>query len=204
MEPFNRVTGVAAPMMAANIDTDVIMPKQFLKGIDRNNLDRGVFFDQRFLTDGSLNPEFVLNQPAWQGAQFLIVGPNFGCGSSREHAVWGLRQLGIRALIGTSFAGIFNDNCQRNGVLTLTLPAADIEWLAQAANNPQANSISVDLARQQISAEGKDIAFTVDELKKHMLLEGHDAISYTMQYQQEIREFEQRHFAAHPWLLTQD
>lgn len=204
MEPFNRVTGVAAAMMAANIDTDVIMPKQFLKGIDRNNLDRGVFFDQRFLTDGSLNPEFVLNQPAWQGAQFLIVGPNFGCGSSREHAVWGLRQLGIRALIGTSFAGIFNDNCQRNGVLTLTLPAADIDWLAQAANTPEANSITVDLARQQISVAGKDIAFTVDELKKHMLLEGHDAISYTMQYQQEIREFEQRHFAAHPWLLTQD
>ncbi|ATF92590.1 3-isopropylmalate dehydratase small subunit [Cedecea neteri] len=204
MEPFNRVTGVAAPMMAANIDTDVIMPKQFLKGIDRNNLDRGVFFDQRFLTDGSLNPEFVLNQPAWQGAQFLIVGPNFGCGSSREHAVWGLRQLGIRALIGTSFAGIFNDNCQRNGVLTLTLPAEDIERLAQAANNPVANRITVDLARQQIGVEGKDIAFTVDELKKHMLLEGHDAISYTLQYQQEIREFEQRHFAAHPWLLTQD
>lgn len=204
MEPFNSVTGVAAPMMAANIDTDVIMPKQFLKGIDRNNLDRGVFFDQRFLTDGSLNPEFVLNQPAWQGAQFLIVGPNFGCGSSREHAVWGLRQLGIRALIGTSFAGIFNDNCQRNGVLTLTLPAEDIEWLAQAANNPVANRITVDLARQQIGVEGKDIAFTVDELKKHMLLEGHDAISYTLQYQQEIREFEQRHFAAHPWLLTQD
>lgn len=204
MEPFNRVTGVAAPMMAANIDTDVIMPKQFLKGIDRNNLDRGVFFDQRFQTDGSPNPDFILNKPAWQGAQFLIVGPNFGCGSSREHAVWGLRQLGIRALIGTSFAGIFNDNCQRNGVLTLTLPAEDIEWLAQAANNPEANRITVDLARQQIGVEGKDIAFTVDELKKHMLLEGHDAISYTLQYQQEIREFEQRHFAAHPWLLTQD
>ncbi|NIF31782.1 3-isopropylmalate dehydratase small subunit [Enterobacter sp. Cy-643] len=204
MEPFNRVTGVAAPMLAANIDTDVIMPKQFLKGIDRNNLDRGVFFDQRFLADGSPNPEFILNKSAWQGTQFLIVGPNFGCGSSREHAVWGLRQLGIRALIGTSFAGIFNDNCQRNGVLTLTLPAEDIERLAQAANNPEANRITVDLARQQISVEGKDIAFTVDELKKHMLLEGHDAISYTLQYQQEIREFEQRHFAAHPWLLTQD
>ncbi|XUV83998.1 3-isopropylmalate dehydratase small subunit [Enterobacter sp. TMH.L2] len=204
MEPFNRVTGVAATMMAANIDTDVIMPKQFLKGIDRNNLDRGVFFDQRFLTDGSPNPEFILNKPAWRDAQFLIVGPNFGCGSSREHAVWGLRQLGIRALIGTSFAGIFNDNCQRNGVLTLTLPAEDIERLAQAANNPEANRITVDLARQQIGVEGKDIAFTVDELKKHMLLEGHDAISYTLQFQQEIREFEQRHFAAHPWLLTQD
>lgn len=204
MEPFNRVTGVAAPMMAANIDTDVIMPKQFLKGIDRNNLDRGVFFDQRFLTDGSPNPEFILNKPAWQDAQFLIVGPNFGCGSSREHAVWGLRQLGIRVLIGTSFAGIFNDNCQRNGVLTLTLPAEDIARLAQAANSPEANRITVDLARQQIGVEGKDIAFTVDELKKHMLLEGHDAISYTLQYQQDIREFEQRHFAAHPWLLTQD
>ncbi|WP_336981149.1 MULTISPECIES: 3-isopropylmalate dehydratase small subunit [unclassified Cedecea] len=204
MDPFNRVTGVAAPMMAANIDTDVIMPKQFLKGIDRNNLDRGVFFDQRFLTDGSPNPEFILNKPAWRDAQFLIVGPNFGCGSSREHAVWGLRQLGIRALIGTSFAGIFNDNCQRNGVLTLTLPAEDIERLAQAAYNPKANRITVDLARQQIGVEGKDIAFTVDELKKHMLLEGHDAISYTLQFQQEIREFEQRHFAAHPWLLTQD
>ncbi|WP_336818687.1 3-isopropylmalate dehydratase small subunit [Cedecea sp. MMO-103] len=204
MEPFNRVTGVAAPMMAANIDTDVIMPKQFLKGIDRNNLDRGVFFDQRFLTDGSPNPEFILNKPAWRDAQFLIVGPNFGCGSSREHAVWGLRQLGIRALIGTSFAGIFNDNCQRNGVLTLTLPAEDIERLVQAGNNPEANRITVDLARQQIGVEGKDIAFTVDELKKHMLLEGHDAISYTLQFQQEIREFEQRHFAAHPWLLTQD
>lgn len=204
MEPFNRVTGVAAPMMAANIDTDVIMPKQFLKGIDRNNLDRGVFFDQRFQTDGSPNPDFILNKPAWQGAQFLIVGPNFGCGSSREHAVWGLRQLGIRALIGTSFAGIFNDNCQRNGVLTLTLPTADIDQLAQAAGNPETNRIIVDLAQQQISVGKNHLAFTVDELKKHMLLEGHDAISYTMQYQQEIREFEQRHFAAHPWLLTQD
>ncbi|NWC65462.1 3-isopropylmalate dehydratase small subunit [Cedecea sp. P7760] len=204
MEPFNRVTGVAAPMMAANIDTDVIMPKQFLKGIDRNNLDRGVFFDQRFQTDGSPNPDFILNKPAWQGAQFLIVGPNFGCGSSREHAVWGLRQLGIRALIGTSFAGIFNDNCQRNGVLTLTLPTADIDQLAQAAGNPETNRIIVDLAQQQISMGENHLAFTVDELKKHMLLEGHDAISYTMQYQQEIREFEQRHFAAHPWLLTQD
>lgn len=204
MEPFNRVTGVAAPMMAANIDTDVIMPKQFLKGIDRNNLDRGVFFDQRFQTDGSPNPDFILNKPSWQGAQFLIVGPNFGCGSSREHAVWGLRQLGIRALIGTSFAGIFNDNCQRNGVLTLTLPTADIDQLAQAAGNPGTNRIIVDLAQQQISVGENHLAFTVDALKKHMLLEGHDAISYTMQYQQEIREFEQRHFAAHPWLLTQD
>ncbi|EPF16946.1 MULTISPECIES: 3-isopropylmalate dehydratase small subunit [Cedecea] len=202
MEPFNSVTGIAAPMMAANIDTDVIMPKQFLKGIDRSGLDKGVFFDRRFLADGKLNPAFILNRPEWRGATFLIVGPNFGCGSSREHAVWGLRQLGIRALIGTSFAGIFNDNCQRNGVLTLTLPAEDIARLAQAAGNPANNSITVDLAQQKIAMAGEYLSFAVDELKKHMLLEGHDAISYTLQYQQDIREFEQHYFATHPWLVA--
>lgn len=114
-QPFTHVSGKAAPMLAANIDTDVIMPKQFLKGIDRAGLDRGLFFDLRFLPDGSLNPEFVLNQPAWQGASFMVVGPNFGCGSSREHAVWGLKQMGIRALIGSSFAGIFMTTASATG-----------------------------------------------------------------------------------------
>lgn len=203
MEPFNSVTGIAAPMMAANIDTDVIMPKQFLKGIDRNGLDKGVFFDQRFLADGGLNPAFILNRPEWRNTAFLIVGPNFGCGSSREHAVWGLRQLGIRALIGTSFAGIFNDNCQRNGVLTLTLPAADIAQLAQAAGDPLRNQITVDLQQQHIRAGNAQFGFAVDELKKHMLLQGHDAIGFTLQCQQEIRDFEQRYFAVYPWLAAQ-
>lgn len=202
MEPFNIVTGKAAPMMAANIDTDVIMPKQFLKGIDRSGLDKGVFYDQRFLKGGELNPEFILNRAGWQHAMFLIVGPNFGCGSSREHAVWGLRQLGIRALIGSSFAGIFNDNCQRNGVLTLTLPAADIERLAQRAGDPLRNQITIDLPQQQILAGNENFTFAIDELKKQMLLQGHDAISYTLQYQQEIRDFEQRYFSRHPWLLA--
>jgi 3-isopropylmalate/(R)-2-methylmalate dehydratase small subunit len=126
LQPFTQVTGKAAPMLAANIDTDVIMPKQFLKGIDRSGLDRGLFFDLRFLASGEPNPAFVLNQPAWQGACFMVVGPNFGCGSSREHAVWGLKQMGIRALIGSRFAGIFYDNCQRNGVLLITL-AVDVQ-----------------------------------------------------------------------------
>ena len=121
MQPFTSVSGIAAPMTASNIDTDVIMPKQFLKGIDRQGLAKGAFFDERFIADGTPNPDFTLNQPAWQHAVFLVTGPNFGCGSSREHAVWGLQQLGIRALIGPSFAGIFADNCQRNGVLTITL-----------------------------------------------------------------------------------
>ncbi|GEC68769.1 3-isopropylmalate dehydratase small subunit [Raoultella terrigena] len=202
MEPFNSVTGIAAPMMAANIDTDVIMPKQFLKGIDRSGLDKGAFYDQRWLASGEPNPDFILNRPEWRGATFLIVGPNFGCGSSREHAVWGLRQLGIRALIGTSFAGIFNDNCQRNGVLTLTLSAADIDLLAQAAGDPAGNHITVDLQQQRIQAGETGFSFAVDELKKQMLLQGHDAISYTLQYQQEIRDFEERYFTTHPWLVA--
>lgn len=202
MEPFNSVTGIAAPMMAANIDTDVIMPKQFLKGIDRSGLDKGAFYDQRWLASGEPNPDFILNRPEWRGATFLIVGPNFGSGSSREHAVWGLRQLGIRALIGTSFAGIFNDNCQRNGVLTLTLSAVDIDLLSQVAGNPTSNHITVDLQQQRIQAGETAFSFAVDELKKQMLLQGHDAISYTLQYQQEIRDFEERHFTTHPWLVA--
>src|SRR5687768_3885421 len=127
MQPFTIVTGKAAPLTAPNIDTDVIMPKQFLKGVDRKGLNIGAFFNLRFDASGSPNPGFILNQPGWEDARFLITGPNFGCDSSREHAVWGLSQLGIRVLVGTSFAGIFNDNCQRNGLLTVTLPPAVID-----------------------------------------------------------------------------
>src|SRR5476649_400955 len=165
MQAFNILTAVAAPLTAANVDTDVIMPKQFLKGIDRNGLDRGVFFDLRFLSDGSPDPAFILNQPAWQSAKFLVVGPNFGCGSSREHAVWGLKQLGIRALIGSSFAGIFYDNCQRNGVLLITLDEALLHTLAQAVSQADQAQISVDLEAQQIRlADGQVIAFQIDTL----------------------------------------
>jgi 3-isopropylmalate/(R)-2-methylmalate dehydratase small subunit len=150
LQPFTQVSGQAAPLLAANVDTDVIMPKQFLKGIDRQGLDRGVFFDLRFLRDGSPNPDFVLNQPAWQGASFLVVGPNFGCGSSREHAVWGLQQMGIRALIGSSFAGIFYDNCQRNGVLLITLEEAQVQRIGQLVGQAETARISIDLEAQHI------------------------------------------------------
>lgn len=145
MQPFEIVTGKAAPLLAPNIDTDVIMPKQFLKGIDRSGLDKGVFFDLRFLESGEPNPDFILNQPAWSRASFLVTGPNFGCGSSREHAVWGLKQWGIRALIGTSFAGIFYDNCQRNGVLAIQLCEAQLQRLVRVVNNGATATISVDL-----------------------------------------------------------
>eukprot|EP01132_Coremiostelium_polycephalum_P020081 gene20081-23873_t len=171
-------------MLAANIDTDVIMPKQFLKGIDRNGLDRGLFFDLRFLPSGEPDPQFVLNQPAWQGASFMVVGPNFGCGSSREHAVWGLKQMGIRALIGSSFAGIFYDNCQRNGVLLITLEEAVLQRLGQMI----------------ILADGQVIAFQIDTLRKTALLLGLDAIGTTLQRSEQIKAFEREHLAANPWL----
>ncbi|WP_458376797.1 3-isopropylmalate dehydratase small subunit [Pseudomonas pergaminensis] len=201
LQPFTLVTGKAAPMLAANIDTDVIMPKQFLKGIDRSGLDRGLFFDLRFLPSGKPNLEFVLNQPAWQGASFMVVGPNFGCGSSREHAVWGLKQMGIRALIGSSFAGIFYDNCQRNGVLLITLDEAVLQTLGKTVSQADQAQISVDLEAQQIRlANGEVIPFQIDTLRKTALLLGLDAIGSTLQRSDEIKAFERRHLQANPWL----
>jgi 3-isopropylmalate/(R)-2-methylmalate dehydratase small subunit len=202
MEPFKCITGIVAPMMAAKIDTDVIMPKQFLKGIDRRGLDKGTFHDQRFLNDGTENPTFILNQSPWRQASFLVTGPNFGCGSSREHAVWGLKQLGIRALIGISFAGIFNDNCQRNGVLTITLDQKALKRIEQTATDGVDHRITVDLTEQRITAGDDTILFDIDALKKHMLVAGLDAIDYTLQYKEDIQQFEQRHFLANPWLKS--
>lgn len=202
MEPFVNISGIAAPMLAANVDTDVIMPKQFLKGIDRNGLDGGVFFDLRFLADGRPNPEFVLNQAPWNEAQFLVVGPNFGCGSSREHAVWGLKQLGIRALIGTSFAGIFFDNCQRNGLLLIQLNDAELREVGQLSAKPESAAIRIDIEGQQIVLhDGRTIDFAIDALRKESLLLGLDAIGSTLQRTEQIKAFETRHLQANPWLV---
>ncbi|TNF07579.1 MAG: 3-isopropylmalate dehydratase small subunit [Pseudomonadales bacterium] len=201
MQAFTLVSGKAAALPAANIDTDVIMPKQFLKGIDRNGLDRGLFFDLRFLADGRPNPAFILNHPQWQGACFLVVGPNFGCGSSREHAVWGLRQLGIRALIGSSFAGIFHDNCQRNGVLTISLPVPQVNELSRRVSQAEHNHLDIDLASQTIAlSDGQALAFDIDPLRKQALLLGLDAIGSTLQRAERIRQFERDHLQANPWL----
>ncbi|MCM8741349.1 3-isopropylmalate dehydratase small subunit [Pseudomonas koreensis] len=202
LQPFTQVSGRAAPLLAANVDTDVIMPKQFLKGIDRQGLDRGVFFDLRFLADGTPNPQFVLNQPAWQGARFLVVGANFGCGSSREHAVWGLQQMGIRALIGSRFAGIFYDNCQRNGVLLITLDESQVQRIGRLVSQPDTAQISVDLEAQQIRlANGEVMGFQIDGLRKTALLLGLDAIGSTLQRREQIKAFEREHLAANPWLV---
>ena len=200
MDAFHSITGRIAHLPAANIDTDVIMPKQFLKGIDRQGLDRGVFFDLRFLPDGSANPAFILNQPAGKNAAFLLVGPNFGCGSSREHAVWGLNQLGIRAIIGTSFAGIFDDNCQRNGVLTLTLTEEAYQQLSAATTDAEHNSITVSLEDKTITCNQQVLHFEVSALKREMLMGGGSAVDWTLQYESDIAQFEHQHFAQRPWL----
>ena len=200
MQPFTKVTGIAAPLRAANVDTDVIMPKQFLKGIDRSGLDAGLFHDLRFDRQGAQRDGFILNQPGWQEASFLVVGDNFGCGSSREHAVWGLMQYGIRALIGTSFAGIFFDNCARNGLLAITLPQANVERIMQACEQAATKSLSIDLERQIIAGAGLSIRFEIDQIRKNALLLGLDAIGQTLTLRDEILTFQSRHFEVNPWL----
>jgi 3-isopropylmalate/(R)-2-methylmalate dehydratase small subunit len=202
MTPFDQVEGVAAPMMAPNIDTDVIMPKMFLKGVDRSGLGEGAFNLLRF-SGGKPNPDFILNQESHRDARFLVVGPNFGCGSSREHAVWGLQQLGIRALIGTSFAGIFNDNCANNGLLTISLGPETIAELALVVADRTRNGVSVDLAAQTVGFDRgrRTIAFDIEPARKEAFLTGRDFIASTLVFADEIRAFEARHRATSPWMF---
>ena len=200
MQPFIRVSGPAAPLMAGNTDTDVIMPKQFLKGIDRAGLDRGALHDLRFDAAGRPRLDFVLNQPAWQDTRFLVVGPNFGCGSSREHAVWGLMQLGIRAVLGTSFAGIFADNAANNGLLLVTLPANQVAALADRAAMAAENGMIVDLEDQSVMAGPLRLPFSVDCLRRDALMRGLDAIGATLDHIEAIRVFQRDRLAANPWL----
>jgi 3-isopropylmalate/(R)-2-methylmalate dehydratase small subunit len=201
MQPFTKVSGIVAPLPRGNVDTDVIMPKQFLKGITREGLARGVFYDLRRDAMGNERPDFILNQPAYRQAVFLAVGPNFGCGSSREHAVWGLQQLGVRALIGSSFASIFQDNCFRNGLLPVSLTADQALRVQAVCSDPIYNVLEVDLAAQAIFlGEGTRIDFDIDPLRKDDLLSGRDAIAATLRYAADIASFEREHWAAQPWL----
>jgi 3-isopropylmalate/(R)-2-methylmalate dehydratase small subunit len=203
MEPFTRFSGCAAPFTAPNVDTDVIMPKTFLKGIDRKGLDLGAFNLLRF-ADGQPNPDFILNRPGYTNASFLIVGPNFGCGSSREHAVWGLKQLGIRALIGSSFAGIFDDNCRNNGVLTIKLAPHVAEALADKVGEVYSNQLTIDLGAQTIThdASGAVIRFEIEATRKEALMSGLDPIGATLQCAEDIRVFEARHKLENPWFFA--
>ncbi len=204
MEAFHSLTGIAAALPQAHVDTDQIMPKQFLRGIDRQGLSQGFLFDMRFEAPGKPRPDFVLNRAPWQQAALLITGPNFGCGSSREHAVWGLRELGLRCVIGTSFGGIFSDNCARNGVPAIVLPSQDVDRLMALATDPERCEMTVDLQAQAITTpgDGKVLSFEFDPLRKHMLLNGLDAVGLTLQYANDIRRFEQGYLNQRPWLAA--
>jgi len=203
VEPFRSLTGIAAALPMANLDTDQIMPKQYLRGVDRHTgLAEGFLHDLRFAAPGVPRPEFVLNRAPWNRAKILVTGPNYGCGSSREHAVWGMRQLGLACVIGSSFGGIFADNCTRNGVPAITLPVAEVERLMTLAADPARCEMTVDLEQQAIvtPADGRTLRFEIDPLKKHMLLKGLDAVGLTMESAEAIRAFERAYFAAQPWL----
>jgi 3-isopropylmalate/(R)-2-methylmalate dehydratase small subunit len=201
MEKFTKVTGVAAPMPLINIDTDMIIPKLFLKTIKRSGLGKNLFDEMRYNEDGSEIPNFVLNQPAYRNAEIIVAGDNFGCGSSREHAPWALLDFGIRVVISTSFADIFFNNCFKNGILPIILPQEDVDKLMDDAGRGANAVVTVDLENQVITGpDGGKIEFTVDAFKKHCLLNGLDDIGLTMQKSDAIDAFEKQYGAATPWV----
>ncbi len=200
MDKFTTLTGVAAPLPIVNIDTDMIIPKQFLKTIERTGLARGLFFELRFEEDGSEKPDFVLNQPGWRKAQILVAGDNFGCGSSREHAPWALLDYGIRCVISTSFADIFYNNCFKNGILPIRVSPEDLEKLMDDAERGANATLTVDLAAQEIRGpDGGVVTFDIDPFRKHCLLEGLDDIGLTLQKAEAITSYEERAAVARPW-----
>jgi 3-isopropylmalate dehydratase small subunit len=200
MQPFTHLTGVAAPLPTANVDTDQIIPKQFLKTVERDGLGRGLFYDLRFDGDGRPRDGFVLNQPAFRGAQVLIAGENFGCGSSREHAPWALLDFGIRCVIAPSFADIFYENCFNNGLLPLVLPAEAVAALQDEARGGN-HVFSVDLPSQTVTApSGERHRFEIDPGRKRKLMEGLDAVGETLRREPDISAFEAHEALARPWL----
>ncbi len=195
MEPFVTLTGIAAPLLRANIDTDLIIPKQFLKTLVRSGLGRNLFQEVRYDGEGRELPDFVLNQPRYRAASILLAGPNFGCGSSREHAPWALKDFGIRAILAPSFADIFFTNCFANGLLPVALPMEAIESLA-GVEGP----ITVDLPAQQVRGGGLAFSFTIEPARKTVLLEGLDEIKWTEANLADIAAYEVRRRVEAPWL----
>ena len=205
METFTTLTGVAAPLPMINVDTDMIIPKQFLKTIKRTGLGKSLFFEMRYLDDGSENPDFVLNKPAWREAKILVAGENFGCGSSREHAPWALLDFGIRCIIAPSFADIFYENCFKNGILPIVLPQEDVDRLMEDAERGANATVTIDLENQTITGpDGGEIHFDIDPFKKHCLLNGLDEIGLTLQKADRIADFETRYRSRFPWVAGDD
>jgi len=201
MEKFTTLTGVAAPMPLINIDTDMIIPKQFLKTIKRTGLGKNLFDEMRYTKDGAEIPDFVLNQPAYRNAKIIVAGANFGCGSSREHAPWALADFGIRCIIATSFADIFYNNSFKNGILPIVLPQEQVDLLMDDARRGANAIVSIDLEKQEITGpDGGKIHFDIDPFRKHCLLNGLDDIGLTLQKQSKIDAFESSRKMSQPWL----
>ncbi|MBL27300.1 MAG: 3-isopropylmalate dehydratase small subunit [Rhodospirillaceae bacterium] len=201
MEKFDTLTGVAAPMPMINVDTDRIIPKQFLTTIKRTGLGRHAFHEMRYEDDGSEKPDFVLNKAAYRDAKILIAGANFGCGSSREHAPWALLDFGIRCVIAPSFADIFFNNCFKNGILPITLPQEQIDSLMAEADRGANAVFTIDLEKEEISTpDGRTVAFQIDPFRRHCLLEGLDDIGLTLEKGPAIDSFEAKRAQQHPWL----
>ena len=202
MQPFNRLTAKAVPLDIANIDTDQIIPKQFLKTVGREGLAKGLFYDLRYEVDGAVKPRFVLNDPRHAGAGVLIAGENFGCGSSREHAAWALLDHGLRCVIAPSFADIFHSNCLQNGLLTIVLPKEAVRALMDEARGGN-HVFEIDLAAQSVtSPSGARFTFEIDAAHKAKLLEGLDAIGETLTAAPAIDSFERHQALAQPWLAA--
>jgi 3-isopropylmalate/(R)-2-methylmalate dehydratase small subunit len=194
MQPFRKHKGRVAPLYRANIDTDQIIPKQFLKRIERTGFGEFLFFDWRRLKDGGPDPSFVLNQPRYAGTSILVIGRNFGCGSSREHAVWAIADFGFRAVIAPSFADIFANNCVKNGVLAVVLSEDDVSQIARRAEELAGYEITVDLEQCMVHDErGLSTSFVLDEFTRQCLLQGLDDIGLTLQHEAEIAAYEARH-----------
>jgi len=201
MDKFTTLTGVAAPLPLRNIDTDMIIPKQFLKTIERTGLGKSLFFEMRFDESGNEVADFVLNKPAYRKATILVTGENFGCGSSREHAPWALLDFGIRCVIAPDFADIFYNNCFQNGILPIKLPQADVDKLMDDAQRGSNATVTVDLQAQEIRGpDGGVITFDIDPFRKHCLLNGLDNIGLTLEKETSIQAFEKTAATSRPWL----
>jgi 3-isopropylmalate/(R)-2-methylmalate dehydratase small subunit len=201
MQKFETLTGVAAPLNIVNIDTDMIIPKQFLKTIKRTGLGKSLFFEMRYSQDGQETGDFVLNRPAYRKAEILVAGDNFGCGSSREHAPWALLDFGIRCVISTSFADIFYNNCFKNGILPIKVSPENLKKLMDDAGRGANATLTIDLPAQEIRGpDGGVIAFDIDPFRKHCLLNGLDDIGLSLEKASSIDAFEKKQAASQPWL----
>jgi len=200
MDKFTTLSGVAAPLPIVNVDTDMIIPKDYLKTIKRTGLGKGLFAEMRYNEDGSENPDFVLNKPAYRNAKIVVAGDNFGCGSSREHAPWALLDFGIRCVISTSFADIFYNNCFKNGILPIVVSQSDLDKLMDDAERGSNATLTVDLEAQEIHGpDGGVVKFDIDAFKKHCLLNGLDDIGLTLAKSAKIDSFEADLAESRPW-----